>query len=294
MSGGRNLIELTPGGSALWVPARSAPPPSGSRREAGAVLRGFARAFAGAVLFAMPLLMTMELWRIAVAVERWRLALLVVATVALVVGLSRTFGAVSGGVRWSAAVVDAGVALLAGTFAATVILTVLSVVDPVRSPSVAVSVIGLLMLPAAVGASYARGQLGQGGGSSEVSGYVHQLFLMTAGAVVFASNIAPTEEVVLLAAKMSDLQALLLVLLSLGLMHGFVYGAGFAGGEADGGLRSAMTLTVPGYAIALAVSAFLLWTFGRFDDTALLAATVESVVLALPASIGAAAARLIL
>lgn len=258
------------------------------------MLRGFARAFAGAVLFAMPLLMTMELWRIAVAVERWRLALLVVATVALVVGLSRTFGALSGGVRWGAAVVDGGVAVLAGAFAATVILTILSVVDPVRSPSVAVSVIGLLMLPAAVGASYARGQLGEGGGSSEVSGYAHQLFLMTAGAVVFASNIAPTEEVVLLAAKMSDLQALLLALLSLGLMHGFVYGAGFAGGEAGGGLRSAMTLTLPGYVIALAVSAFLLWTFGRFDDTALLAATVESVVLALPASIGAAAARLIL
>jgi uncharacterized membrane protein len=52
--------------------------------------------------------------------------------------------------------------------------------------------------------------------------------------------------------------------------------------------------TVVGFVMAFSVSAYLLWTFGRFDGTELLPTVMESVVLALPASLGAASARLIL
>ena len=45
--------------------------------------KGVGRAFAGSLLFALPLLMTMEFWRLAQSVERYRLALLVLATVGL-------------------------------------------------------------------------------------------------------------------------------------------------------------------------------------------------------------------
>jgi hypothetical protein len=62
------------------------------------------------LLFSLPLLMTMELWQIAVAVDRWRLVLLAVATIGLTVGLTRNFGATTGSGRWSATLVDAGVA----------------------------------------------------------------------------------------------------------------------------------------------------------------------------------------
>jgi uncharacterized membrane protein len=41
----------------------------------------------------MPLLMTMELWRIAVAVDRWRLLTLALAALLLTFGLAWTFGA---------------------------------------------------------------------------------------------------------------------------------------------------------------------------------------------------------
>jgi uncharacterized membrane protein len=44
----------------------------------------------------------------------------------------------------------------------------------------------------------------------------------------------------------------------------------------------------------LGVAAFLLWVFGRYDGTGIYFAVAEAVVLALPGSIGAAAARLIL
>ncbi|RZU31065.1 TIGR02587 family membrane protein [Blastococcus saxobsidens] len=258
--------------------------------------RGIGRAVAGSLLFALPLLMTMEFWRLAHSVERYRLALLVVAAVALVIGLSRAFGAGPGGVGVRGYLADAGVAIVTAAVAATVVLTALGVVDPLMDWRAAVSVVAIETLPAAVGASYARSQLGEGSRRPRITGYGHELFLMTAGAVVFAANIAPTEEVVLLAAEAGTVSIAVLAVLSLLLMHGFVYGVGFGGQErsTNGFVRSFLTLTVVGYAIALIVSAFLLWTFGRFDGIGLATAIDETVVLAFPGSIGAAAARLIL
>lgn len=70
------------------------------------------RGVGGALLFVTPLLMTMELWRQALAVDRYRLAALAVGTVLVVVVLARHLGG-SGRFGWPAAVVDAGVAFLA-------------------------------------------------------------------------------------------------------------------------------------------------------------------------------------
>ena len=49
-----------------------------------------------------------------------------------------------------------------------------------------------------------------------------------------------------------------------------------------------------GYAASALLSAYVLWTFGRFEDTALAVALLQTIVLAFPAGVGAAAARLIL
>ena len=275
--------------------AESRPAGGGTEGQQHALVRGVGRAVGGALLFSLPLLMTMELWQLAHTVDRFRLGLLVVVTAALVFGLARVFGAGSGGGGSTGRLVDTGVALLVAAVAAAVVLTVLSVVDPIRDWQDAVSVIAIETLPAAIGASYARSQLGDGSRKAEASGYGHELFLMTAGAVVFAANVAPTEEIVLLAARMSDAHTAALVVLSLAMMHAFVYAVGFKGQEnADRPVRAFLTLTVVGYVLALAMSAYVLWTFGRFDGLGMVAVVSETVVLALPASLGAAAARLIL
>ncbi|MGY2067850.1 TIGR02587 family membrane protein [Blastococcus sp. SYSU DS0619] len=258
--------------------------------------RGVGRAAGGALLFALPLMMTMELWRLAHTVERYRLALLVVTSVVLVVGLSRYFGAGPGGVGVGGYLADAGVALLVAAVTAAVVLGVLGVVDPLRNWPDALSVTAIETLPAAVGASYARSQLGRGSRRRAPGRYGHEVFLMVAGAVVFAANIAPTEEVVLMAARTSTVATALLVVLSLMVMHGFVYTVGFAGQESSAGgfVRAFLTLTVVGYAAAFVVSAYVLWTFGRFDGVGPATVVGLTVVLTFPASIGAAAARLIL
>lgn len=241
--------------------------------------------------------MTMEVWSLAVTVPNHRLALLVVVTIALVVVLSHYLGIREQSMAgWREAAIDAAVALLVGFTAAALLLWLLSVTEPTLHARDALSIVTLQALPATIGASFARAQLGEGRRDDRRSrSYHHELFLMAAGAVVFAANIAPTEEVVLIAAKMSELDALLLIAVELAIMHAFIYTVGFAGGSRAATPASAfLRFTVVGYAIASLVSAYVLWSFGRFDATGVLPIVVQTVVLTLPACIGAAAARLIL
>ena len=265
-------------------------------RQADDVAKGVGRAAAGALLFALPIFMTMEVWRLALAMPNTRIALLIIVTVAAAVALSYYYG-IRQDSGWREASFDAGIALLVGFAVAGLILWLLSIVGPGLSWRNALSIIALEALPATIGASFARGQLGdsQEAGHQDPT-YSHELFFMTAGAAVFAANVAPTEEVVLIAGKISEFAVVALVIVELAVMHAFVYALDFRGGsQHEGALWSAFArFTVVGYVIAFAVSTYLLWSFGRFDGTGLLPALMQTVVLCLPASVGAAAARLIL
>jgi len=55
-----------------------------------------------------------------------------------------------------------------------------------------------------------------------------------------------------------------------------------------------LRLTVVAYALALLVSLYVLWTFGRADGLPFGELLIETVVLGFPAALGAASARLIL
>jgi putative integral membrane protein (TIGR02587 family) len=102
---------------------------------------------------------------------------------------------------------------------------------------------------------------------------------------------------VLIAARMTHWHALALVIASLIVMHAFVYASSFRGapGPPEGITRMGrfFLYTLPGYAISLLVSAYVLWTFGRYDGNAAAPVIMQAVVLGFPASIGAAAARLV-
>src|SRR5690606_31930208 len=118
------------------------------------------------------------------------------------------------------------------------------------------------------------------------------------GSLFLSLNVAPTEEIILIAFKMTPLHALITLVLSIALMHAFVYAVAFRGTheltEKTPGWHAFVRFTLPGYIIAILISVYVLWTFGRLDDTAPTQVLMSVIVLGFPGSIGAAAARLIL
>ena len=121
---------------------------------------------------------------------------------------------------------------------------------------------------------------------------------MLAGAVFLAFNLAPTEEMILLGFIMSPLHVIVLAFASLIVMHGFVYAASFRGTPERNPEIPHWSLflrfSVVGYIISLLVCGYVLWTFGRFQDQEIAMSLMQTVVLAFPAAIGAAGARLVL
>jgi putative integral membrane protein (TIGR02587 family) len=121
------------------------------------------------------------------------------------------------------------------------------------------------------------------------------MFIMAVGALFLAFNLAPTEEMVQIAAGLGKWGAIVLMLASLAAMHTFVYAVAFRGSPEDhrtaSGWSVLMRFTIAGYGLTLAISAYMLWSFGRLDGLSAAAALESIAVLGF---LGAAAARLIL
>lgn len=261
---------------------------------------GLARAVAGALLFGLPVFMTMEMWRLGFTIPPLRLVLFLALSVPLLAGLSFIAG-FRRDVGWLDAVVDGLVAWLIGAITTAAALALFGALATDMSLAEIAGKVALVAVPAGIGAALASSQLGDSDREDreESQSYLGELFLMLAGAVFLAFNIAPTDEVPAIAMQQaSPWLAVLLVLISLLVLHGFVYGVGFRGGH---GVRPGrrplgelLGLTLPGYLIALLASAYVLWTFGRLEGLGFGAMLHVVLVLGLPASVGAAAARLIL
>jgi putative integral membrane protein (TIGR02587 family) len=264
-------------------------------------LVGLARAFAGATIFSLPLLMTMEMWWLGFAMSPLRLALLITLLLPLLVGLSYVSG-FEATATLREDVRDAFVAFAVGVTSSALVLLMLDLLRPAMSLDEWVGRVSLQAVPASIGALLAQSQLGHTredrAEAGRRQGYWFEVFLMVAGALFLAFNVAPTEEMILLAYRMPLWNAALLVVVSLVVIHSFVYAVEFRGQqrlpEGLTATRVFLRLTVVGYAVVLLVCAYVLWTFGRFAGGGLLLDLVTTVVLGFPAAIGAAAARLIL
>lgn len=264
-------------------------------------LIGLARAFGGAIFFAMPLLMTMEMWSLGFSMGRLHLALLTAVLIPMLVGLAHYSG-FKATRTLGEEVVDGLVAYAVGFVTAALVLWIFGVIRAGMPAGEILGKIVLASVPASVGAALAVGLLGGDKAEEERrkrdAGYAGSLFLMAAGAIFFAFNVAPTEETIVIAYQMSAWQVAALGIGSLIMMHAFVYGVEFHGGiEVPRGVpwwSIFVRYTVAGYAVALVVSAYVLWTFGRFDGAAYSHMATTTLVLGFPASLGAAAARLVL
>lgn len=262
--------------------------------------KGLARAFAGAILFAFPLLMTMEMWWLGFYLDRARLVLFMLVNLALLVPLSRIIGFEETH-GWRQDVLDALTAYGVAIFASAFMLAVFAILTPGMPASEILGKIAVQSVPASIGAIVARGQLGASDSeAAQMEGqpsYLRELLLMTVGALFLAFNVAPTEEMILIAFKMTPWHALFLIALSICALHAFVYVLDFRGQEdmPDGtsGWSGIVAFSIAGYGIALLISLYVLWTFGRTDGASLSQIAMMVTVLGFPAALGAGSARLI-
>jgi putative integral membrane protein (TIGR02587 family) len=253
--------------------------------------------FGGAILFSFPLLMTMEMWWLGFYMDRFRLALFLALTLLMVIGLSYFEG---GEETFKIELLDALVACAAGYTVAAIMLLLFGIIKPGMSADEIIGKISLHAVPCNIGAILARRQLGVDETKKEKrrqQGYGAKLFLMGVGAVFLAFQLAPTEEMVLIGHMMTGWHAAALAVVSLCVMQAFIwsierrqlaraFSASFSG--------VFLRFTIVGYAFALLLSLYVLWTFERLDGAAAPEIVIATLVLGFPAALGASAARLIL
>ena len=284
--------------------------------EADELIRGFA----GGMLIGTPLLYTMEVWWVGSATPPGRVLLSLAVAFVLVFGLTLVDGfrleeepGRSGPVSRSegrsgpaAALFDGVVSFGIGIVSVTAILLLIREIDGETPLLDALGKIGYEAIPFCLGVAVAssilaRGRDGDGGNEDEIR-HRHptlaDLGATAIGAVFFAFNIAPTDEIRLVAAAATPLSLIAAIAVSLLISYAIVFEAGF-GGETkrhhqEGVLQHPATETMVAYVIALVVAAFLLWFFGNLDFSEPWTVSLERIlVLGLPAAIGGAAGRLV-
>src|SRR5918992_867107 len=120
---------------------------------------GLARAFAGALIFSLPILMTMEMWWLGFTMSKLRLALLILLTIPLLIGLSHYMGfEETFGVKDDA--LDAFVALAVGFIAGAATLGIFSVIGFDMSAQEIIGKISVQAVPGSIGAMFAQSELG--------------------------------------------------------------------------------------------------------------------------------------
>lgn len=256
---------------------------------------------AGGLLFSLPLLYTMEVWWAGFTLEPARQLAYVAATFVLLLGYNRYAG-LHPDTSWAEVAIDSVEELGLGLLLSALILYVLGRIDSHQHVDEIVGRIVIEAMTVAIGVSVGTAQLGgeesgPGMAGADNGTFSGQLVLGCCGAVLFAANIAPTEEVVVLGTEMSPLRLIGVALISFLLGALILYYSDFRG--ADRWVRAdtvgaALGGTVVTYAVALAMSAAILWMFGRLEGVGLHTIVGQTVVLGLPATLGASAGRLLL
>jgi putative integral membrane protein (TIGR02587 family) len=264
--------------------------------------RELARAAAGALLFAFPLMMTMEMWWIGFYLDPVRFALFILVGFALLLGLSYYSG-FQGEEGWRDVIMDTLSGFAVAVAVSALFLGLFGVLQFDMPLGEIVGKVGLVAIPAGIGALVARKQFQSSGDDdgeerADHCSYAGELFLMFGGAVFIAFNVAPTDEIELIAHMMTPWHGLLLAAVTIAIQHALVYNLEFSGQETwPRDRRFAFVFfnyTVAGYGVALAVSLYVIWTFGRTDGMPLTEVANLTVVLGFPAALGAATARLVI
>ena len=279
----------------------------GRNQPVGQSLREYARGVAGGLLFSLPLLYTMEVWWAGFIARPFPLFIYFLLGFILLFGYNRYAG-LHEDASWLEVAFEAVEEMGLGLLLAAGILWLLGQIDAGMPLPEIVGKVVVEGVTAAIGVSVGSAQLSGNGGEGEkhqgmsgreTAGILGQIVLAACGAVLFASNVAPTEEIVVIAVESSQAKILGLAALSLVLGGMILFSSDFRGSkrvtpDEHRGPWTMLSRTVVNYAVALVVSAFILWFFGRFAGMPASMCAAQTIVLGVAASLGASAGRLLL
>jgi putative integral membrane protein (TIGR02587 family) len=296
--------------------------PHGWRREG----RDLLRAVAAGSIVGMPLLYTMEMWWHGMTVSHAHLLLLLAASLVINFAFSLFSGFRSEYSAWAAASESVEAVALGALYS----LAVLGLIGEVTFDRPWSDILGKVLIetaPVSLGISFANyqvrnksrdgeddrgdddsGDSGDSGGPAprgagpddperlQLRQDLTDLAATVGGATLFAYNVAPTEEIVVISSRISEWGHLAVLGVSLVLGYMILFAAGFQKRRVyvPGPFQSPIAETVMAYAVSLAVSLLLLHLVGVPEATSNASTAVASTVtLGLPAVVGAAAGRLI-
>ncbi len=273
-------------------------------------LSDLVRGASGGFLFGTPLLYTMEVWWIGSFTTPPRMLGALLATYCIVFLLNKTTGfRQSEDVQIADAARDSVETLAIGLLCGAGVLFLLREVTMKIPLDEAIGKIVFESVPFALGVALASQflsgsrsnnqpeQKDTGERRGRLNATVADIGATFIGATIIAFNIAPTDEVPMLAAAVQAPYLLLIIMASLLISYGIVFEAGFADQQKrmqqQGLFQRPFSETVVSYLMSLVAALAMLWFFQQLSlDDPWQVWFSYTVVLGLPATIGGAAGRL--
>ncbi|ABX06933.1 MAG TPA: TIGR02587 family membrane protein [Herpetosiphon sp.] len=271
------------------------------RREFDDLLNGIA----GAFLFGIPLLYTMEVWDIGSDLTPLHMLLYLGLTYVALVALNRATGfRRNSDETWSRSLTDSIEALALGALVAGFSLIILQRITFDLAYDVILGKIVLETMPCAIGVGMANGLLRREANDeqeAEQRRFWHATLVDAGGtmlgATVVGLSIAPTDEVGVIAASLPPWWLWLIMAASLLISYVIVFQAEFGDHQQRrrerGLFQSPLSETIASYIISLVFALVTLRVFNQLGAGTSLHQVIDyTIVLGLPATVGGAAGRL--
>ncbi|WP_437805941.1 DUF2391 family protein [Sorangium sp. So ce1078] len=282
--------------------------PHGWRQEA----RDLSAAVAGGAIVGMPLLYTMEMWLRGMMLSEWHLGAILALTLVVTFLSSLESGFRNDDTLVGTAMESVTSVGIGAAFAAAV----LALVGEISLDSAPREILGKIVLQAAavsIGAAFANAQVRgksrtgedpQDGGrppegdpeALQLRADLRDFSAAMAGSLLFTMNIASTEEIVIIASRLSPWRQVVMVGVSVALCYIILFASGFERHDVyvKSLFQSRAFETLMTCAVSLLMALVLLCLIGEREATSDLSTLVASVVvLGLPAIVGGAAGRLV-
>ncbi len=272
-------------------------------------LKEYGRGIAGGLLFSLPMLYTLEFWQAGFIFKPYQLLIYLIISFLLLYAYNKYAGfnrEDSFKENILESFEEMGMAFLLATF-------ILFITGRIHGDLSLYEIQGKIIIQAvnvAIGISIGKKQLALPDDDSEKAAekeektsasngyFLQSVNLALCGAILIVSNIAPTDEVPIIAFETKPFKILLIFLFSIGLGAAILNYINFRGSKKSSERKSSIKEIIFGtaimYSLALSVSFFMLWIFNRFDGVSIYGIIAQVVVLALPASLGASAGRFLI